>query len=111
MTNELVLERNGLRFIVRAVKGSLSEREALIAVKAVEALLSGGSSLGNGNGDQNTKINANRMRYDGNRNGSNGGKEMISPWVLTWLAEANGYRENPYILLPVFAKQKLCSRS
>lgn len=99
--SEIIVERDGFTIVIKSFSGDVKEEDIPIALKAIEALLntSSGQPTSSGAGREYNKKN------NGNGNGTN--KYVhYSPWLLTWIAEVNGYRDNYHAILSIFINRK-----
>ncbi|MEL9940822.1 MAG: hypothetical protein QW348_00280 [Ignisphaera sp.] len=98
----VIVERNGFVIAIKSLDGGVREEDIPLVIKAVETFLN--QPLGHatssfpGNGHNNGK------KLNGNGDTRKG--VLYSPWLLTWLAEANGYRDHFHAVLSVFANSK-----
>jgi hypothetical protein len=87
---EIVVEEDFQVFIIRPVNGAFSSDDVSIALKAIKKFLKGELNVNSKDVQSSQKSNG----YSHNGNNGNG----HSPWLLAWLAEANGYRDGSHLL-------------
>jgi hypothetical protein len=84
--SEFVFEEDGHVFVIRPANGVFSSDDLSIALKALKKFLKGEFE-----DMRSERIKSNQK---GNGHSHNGGNtNSHSSWLLTWLAEANGYRD------------------
>ena len=104
--SEVVVEKDDLRIVIRSLNGGVREEDAEIVLKAVEAIFNGSASLIEKPGNGLALGNGN------NGNGDNKSNKRVyySPWLLAWIAEANGYRDYHHIVFNALIAEERFSK-
>lgn len=98
----VTIERDGFVIAIKSLDGGVREKDIPVVIKAVETFLNRPLEHATGSFPGNGHNNGKKL----NGNGDTRKNVLYSPWVLTWLAEANGYRDHYHIVLSVFTNSK-----